>query len=100
MQIFVQFIKDIKLKHDIPGERLKTNLLVDVVESRKARKVRGTWVARWVGCPTSAQVTISQFMGSSPTSGSVLTAQPGACFGFCLSLLSLKNKHKKNFFNV
>ena len=26
-------------------------------------------------CPTSAQVTISQFMSSSPASGSVLTAQ-------------------------
>ena len=38
---------------------------------------------------TSAQVMISQFMGSSPTSGSVLTAQslePRACFGFCVLL--------------
>ena len=65
-----------------------------------------------------AQVTISQFVGSSPVSGSVLTAQePGACFGFRVSLslplpcsrsvsvslclclcLSLKNKHFKTFF--
>ena len=52
----------------------------------------------------SAQVMISQFVGSSPASGSVLTAwssEPGACLGFWVSLclpfpacsLSLKNKH-------
>ena len=34
----------------------------------------GAWVAQLVECPTSAQVMISRFMGSSPTSGSVLTA--------------------------
>ena len=38
-------------------------------------KSRGTWVAQSVGCPTSALVTISRLMGSSPTSGSVPTAQ-------------------------
>ena len=32
-------------------------------------------MAQLVEHPTSAQVMISQFMGSSPTSGSVLTAQ-------------------------
>ena len=35
----------------------------------------GAWVAQSVTCPTSAQVMISQFMGSSPASGSVLTAR-------------------------
>ena len=35
----------------------------------------GAWVAQLVGRPTSAQVMISQFVSSSPTSGSVLTAQ-------------------------
>ena len=35
----------------------------------------GTWVAQSVKRPTSAQVMISQFVGSSPTSGSVLTTQ-------------------------
>ena len=35
----------------------------------------GAWVAQLVKRPTSAQVTISQSVGSSPTSGSVLTAQ-------------------------
>ena len=35
---------------------------------------RGTWVAQSVKHPTSAQVMISPFVGSSPTSGSVLTA--------------------------
>ena len=34
-----------------------------------------TWVAQSVNRLTLAQVMISQFMGSSPTSGSVLTAQ-------------------------
>ena len=32
-------------------------------------------MAQSVKRPTSAQVTVSQFMGSSPASGSVLTAQ-------------------------
>ena len=32
-------------------------------------------MAQSVGCPTSAQVMISQFVGSSPTSDSVLTVQ-------------------------
>ena len=46
----------------------------------------GTWVAQSVEC--RAQVMISQFVGSSPASGSVLTAcsEPGACFGFCVSV--------------
>ena len=35
----------------------------------------GAWVAQSVKRLTSAQVMISQFMSSSPTSGSVLTAQ-------------------------
>ena len=33
------------------------------------------WVAQSVKLPTLAQVMISQFVGSSPTSGSLLTAQ-------------------------
>ena len=36
---------------------------------------RSTWVAQLVNHPSSIQVMISQFVGSSPTSGSVLTAQ-------------------------
>ena len=36
---------------------------------------RGTWVAQLVKRPSSAQVMISQFVSSSPASGSVLTAQ-------------------------
>ena len=49
--------------------------------------MRGAWVAQSVERPTSAQVMISQFVGSSPASGSVLMAcsEPGACFGFCVS---------------
>ena len=36
---------------------------------------RGSWVAQSVGRPTSARVTISRFMSSSPASGSVPTAR-------------------------
>ena len=61
-------------------------------------------------CPTSAQVMILRFVGSSPASGSELSAQQGACFRFCLPLslslpslcsvslslsLSKINKHQK-----
>ena len=35
----------------------------------------GTWVAQSVRCPTSAQVVTLHFVGLSPVSGSVLTAQ-------------------------
>ena len=35
----------------------------------------GAWVAQLVESPTSAQVVISQFVGSSPAPGSVLMAQ-------------------------
>ena len=48
---------------------------------------RGSWEAQSVKRPTSAQVMISQFMGASPTSGSVLTAwslEPAS--RFCVSL--------------
>ena len=36
---------------------------------------RGTWAVQSVKRPTPAQVTISQFVSSSPGSGSVLTAR-------------------------
>ena len=38
-------------------------------------KERGAWVAQSVNHPTSAQVTISRSVGSSPASGSALTAR-------------------------
>ena len=41
----------------------------------KIAEGRGAWVAWSLKCPTSAQVLISPFLSSSPTSGSVLTAQ-------------------------
>ena len=50
------------------------------------KKNRGTWVAQLVERLTSAHVMISRSVSSSPASGSVLTAQPGARFGFCVSL--------------
>ena len=70
-------------------------------------------MAQSVKRPTSAQVMISRFVGSGPTSGSVLTAlslEPASdsvspslsgppWITLCLSLsLSKINKHKKNFF--
>ena len=70
-------------------------------------EVRGTWVAQLVKRLTSAQVTISWFMGLSPMLGSVLTAQrlePASdsvspslsvppLLIVSLVCLSLKNKH-------
>ena len=44
-------------------------------ELHRYSKSRGAWVAQSVKHPISAQVMISQFMSSSPTLGSVLTAQ-------------------------
>ena len=45
-------------------------------ELKATREMSGAdWVAQSVERPTSAQVMISQSMGSSPASGSVLTAQ-------------------------
>ena len=41
----------------------------------KNDNIMGIWVAQSVKCPTSAQVMISQFTSSGPTSGSVLIAQ-------------------------
>ena len=41
----------------------------------KKKDDKGAWVAQSVEHPTSAQVVISQYVGSSPASGSVLTAQ-------------------------
>ena len=66
----------------------------------------GAWVAQLVKHPTSAQVMILRFVGSSPVSGSALTAwslllivspylSAPALFSLSLSLsLSLKNKLK------
>ena len=39
------------------------------------KSVGGAWVTQSAGRPTSAQVMISQFVGSSPTLGSVLASQ-------------------------
>ena len=37
--------------------------------------IGGAWMAQLVTCPTSAQVMVSQFVGLSPATGNVLTAQ-------------------------
>ena len=73
---------------------------------------RDTWVAQSVEHPTLAQVMISQSVGSSPDSGSVLTAQslqpasdsvspslyPSPTCLWCMLFLSKINKHYKKFF--
>ena len=75
----------------------------------KVQKDWGAWVAQSVRHLTLAQVVISQFMGSSPVSGSVLTAQilepasdsvsPSLSAPLLFSLsLSKRNKNKKLFF--
>ena len=46
-----------------------------IMNSHHREQVGGTWVAQPVEHPTSAQVMISQLVGSSPASGSVLTAR-------------------------
>ena len=73
-------------------------------------ELRGAWVAQLVECPTSAPVIILQFMSSSPTLGSVLTAQslepaldsvspslPLPCSCSVSLPLSKINKHLKKF---
>ena len=45
------------------------------VEAELRNWLQGAWVAQSVERPTSAQVTISQSVSSSPASGSVLTAR-------------------------
>ena len=59
----------------------KNNLL-------KLTPEEGVWVAQSVKQPTLPQVTISQFLSSSPTSGSVLIAQT-LCLPLSLPLPSL-----------
>ena len=80
-----------------------------IKELIKLRQAWGSRVAQFVKQPTLAQVTISQFMGLSPESGSGLTAHslepaldsvsPSLSapppLVLCLSPLSLKNKHLK-----
>ena len=96
----------------------KSNFTVKKPEKHYFRQVmvkvnigssRGTWVAQSVGQPTTAQVTISQSVGSSPASGSVLTAQslePGSnSVSLSLSLplpclLSVIINIKNFFFNI
>ena len=58
-------------RHRFPhfGEGDDTHYAVQIL------KKRGAWVAQSVERPTSTQVMISRLVGSSPTLGSVLTAQ-------------------------
>ena len=52
------------------------NIVLEVLATAiRTKRNRGAWVAQSVKHLTSAQVMISQFVGLSPVSGSVLTAQ-------------------------
>ena len=68
-----------KEKTSFPLSGKEGNVAVSLLQVEgiwvKIKKKRGAWVAQSVKCPTSAQVTILQLVGSSPTSGPVLTAQ-------------------------
>ena len=78
----------------------KATICTDYSWRLKGCRFWGTWLAQLVKHLTSVQVTISQFMGSSPASGSVLTAGawsllwilhlplslPFSCFALSLSL--------------
>ena len=55
---------------------------------RNIQEHGGSWVAQSVERPTSAQVMISRFVGLSPASGSVLTAQSLEPASDSVSLLS------------
>ena len=57
------------------GEDLKTILTSLRHSLKNDTKDWDAWVAQSVEWPASAQVMISQLVGSSPASGSVLTAQ-------------------------
>ena len=56
------------------SSRASTSLKKPFVNIRR-RQMRGAWAAKLVKHLTSAQFVISWFMSSSPTLGSVLTAQ-------------------------
>ena len=85
----------------------------DYFQIKKGNK-RGTWVAQSVRRPTSAQVMISRFVSSSPTSGSVLMAgslEPALdsvspflsappWLTLCLSLSKINKRKKKIFFLI
>ena len=54
---------------------MSTHCMIAFIGRSRTGKTRGAWEAQSVERPTSAQVMISWFVGSSPASGSVLTAQ-------------------------
>ena len=60
---------------------------------QKHQIIQGAWVAQSVKRLTSAQVMISQFVGSSPTLGSALTAQVWSLLWIVYLPLSLSLPH-------
>ena len=73
-------VKYIFFKYIHNNEKVDSIMHIQVVYFLKEYKIhkiypKDTWAAQSVKCLTSAQVTISQFVSSSPASASVLTAQ-------------------------
>ena len=70
--------RDIIILYQTLTEREPSLLLTQpstqLVSDLENKQIRGAWVAQSVERPTSAPVMISQFVGQSPVSGSVLTA--------------------------
>ena len=62
------------LKHTYTHTHTTTTTIFAIPKS-KYRHAWGAWVAPSIKRPTSAQIMISWFVGSSPALGSVLTAQ-------------------------
>ena len=88
--------------------QFSTVLMSEQISPSLKVSVRGAWVAQSVKRPNSARVMIPWFVGSSPASGSVLTAQSlePALDSVCVSLsaplplvfsLSLCQKRIKTF---
>ena len=76
--------------HEILKERYKTRkwrwVLLDMHLGFLKYRSWGAWVVQSVERPTSAQVMISHF-GFQPCVGLCAdSSEPGACFGFCVSL--------------
>ena len=66
-------------KESFLGKHIVTNATYptcgELLKQYLEKNLRGAWVARSVKCPTSAQVTISRLVSSSPAPGSVLMAR-------------------------
>ena len=73
LQGWLNICKSINVIYHINKRKDKNHMILSI-DAEKAYD-RGAWVAQSAKHLTSSQVMISRFVSSSPTSGSVLTAQ-------------------------